>query len=251
LRWLVLAGDSIVATLAPTDPVIEATKGSLLGADSLGRLHYPRSLAFAPLGNGVLQRPTAHFMLDRATLRADSVTTTRGITLRLTESGSGAQLVFTVPEQSRLFADGWLAIARQDPFRIEWHAPDGRITLGPVLPYPRTRVDAAEKDHWLAGIRRANPGTTFDGAGVPFAEEMPPYASGSLVALPEGTLLLRRHPTSRAPGNDYDIIDRAGNRIATLGLPPSARIVAAGRASVYVATKDDDGIERLSRHPWR
>jgi hypothetical protein len=45
-------------------------------------------------------------------------------------------------------------------------------------------------------------------------------------------------------------VDRRGVRMAQLRLPDNQRVVGFGTASVYVAIGDDDGLERLQRHPW-
>ena len=74
--------------------------------------------------------------------------------------------------------------------------------------------------------------------------------AGGAFAAADGTLLVFRERSRSAPGNDYDAIDRSGRRIRAIHLPRNERIVGFGAVSVYVAVRDDDGIERLRRHPW-
>lgn len=256
-RWLLLVGDSIVETIASSDPVIEATGASLLGADTLGNVLSSRPMAFLDLGAGRRRIHRLHVLVDRRTARVDTVTTISGAIIETRSSGPANartnmsfMLVYSVSDQSAMFEDGWVAVARQDPYRVDWRSPTGAVTRGAPIAHARTRIDAAEKQHWLADIQRDDPGATIDLSTVPFADELPPFASSALVALPDGTLAILRHPSSRAPGNIYDVIDRRGVRASVLRLSANARLVGRGASAVYVATKDDDGIERLSRHPW-
>lgn len=255
-RWLMLAGDSIVATWGPTDPLVAAAAGALIGADTLGRIHASQPLPFAELGAGRRRIQRLHLLIHRQDLRADTIGEVRGFTLASSESVVGTtrrvatfQLVFSVADQAQLFPDGWLAIARQAPYHVEWRDPAGAITRGRTIPYTAVRVDGAEKERWADGIRRDNPGAAIDVSTVMFADELPPFTSIALVALPDGRLAIRRHPSRREPGVEYDIVDRAGARVQRLVLPAESRIVGSGRASIYVATKDEDGIERVARHP--
>jgi hypothetical protein len=250
--------DSIVTTLSPAAVVIATTAGSLLGADSLGRVHASLPMPFDDLGGGMRRIRRNHVLVDRTTVRVDTVTTVRGTTLRSQESGpegsrttTNMELMFSVADQSLLFRDGWLAVARQEPYRVDWFPPGGAPIPGSPIAHGVVRVNDTEKEHWAARISRDFPNAAASLAVIPFTDVLAPFTAGSLVALPNGTLLVRRHPTSRAPGNDHDIIDRRGVRIATLKLAPDARVVAAGLAHLYVATRDEDGIERLSRHAWR
>jgi hypothetical protein len=53
--------------------------------------------------------------------------------------------VFDADEQAVMFADGWIGIARRDPYRVEWRAQDGQWLRGPAIPVPVVRVDEPEK----------------------------------------------------------------------------------------------------------
>jgi hypothetical protein len=67
----------------------------------------------------------------------------------------------------------------------------------------------------------------------------------------DGTLLVERIASAVAPPRQYDHIDRRGKRIARYRLPVSEQIVATGRQSVFVIVTDENGVQRLQRHPWR
>jgi hypothetical protein len=80
---------------------------------------------------------------------------------------------------------------------------------------------------------------------------MPPFETPvTLLASPDGHLLVHRLPTLAEPGVRYDVIDRAGNRVTQVVLGWKEHVLGFGARSVYVVTTDDDGIQRLRRHPW-
>ncbi len=45
-------------------------------------------------------------------------------------------------------ADGRVAVVRASEYRVDWYAPDGRETSGPVVDYDRIRITQAEKEAW-------------------------------------------------------------------------------------------------------
>mgnify|MGYP001359611480 CR=1 FL=1 len=71
-----------------------------------------------------------------------------------------------------------------------------------------------------------------------------------LFALPDGRLAIARVPTAAEPPRRYDIVDRRGVLVARLVLPLEQQLVGFGSRSAYVAVTNDDGIQRLERHPW-
>jgi hypothetical protein len=148
-----------------------------------------------------------------------------------------------VSEAARLFADGWTAIVRVDPYRVDWRAPDGRWTLGRALPLRAVKLSSAEKANYLTrrpGLRNA----------TDWPDDVPPFEDPStLLAAPDGMLLVRRLPTLAEPGTRYDVIDRAGNRRTQIVLAANEHILGFGANSLYVIETDDDGIQRLRRHP--
>ena len=88
------------------------------------------------------------------------------------------------------------------------------------------------------------------GTSVPWADVIPPYRFDALHRLPNGDLLVMKAEWSGSHGNEYELYDRRGIRTAVLRLPSNERITGFGPSCVYVVTVDDDGIERLRKHPW-
>jgi hypothetical protein len=71
-----------------------------------------------------------------------------------------------------------------------------------------------------------------------------------LVAVPDGSLLILRTPTADHPGHRYDRINRRGQLIGWVELPAAEQLAAIGVRGAYVVSTDEDGIQRLQRHPW-
>jgi hypothetical protein len=260
-RWMLFAGYSIVSVLPPDHPAILATRGSLQGADTRGytlaqRSEPPRRDAAA--AGGAQRLGSRLLRVDRATGRLDTIANINGLTLesRATTTGGNTtintwQVVFSVPDQGVLFPDGWIAIARSDPYRVDWHPPQGSPVMGPAIPWTPVRTTQEEKQFWHdATLEDAGSDRAYDFSGMPFAEFISPFRNAAVRPLPDGTLLVFRERSRAAPGNDYDIIDRSGRRLRSLHLPRNERIVGFGASSVFVVVRDDDGIERLRRHPW-
>jgi hypothetical protein len=80
---------------------------------------------------------------------------------------------------------------------------------------------------------------------------LPPYRSPVLLlASPAGRLLVPRLPTATRPEARYDVVNRRGGLDGQLVLATNERVVGFGARSVYLSVTDDDGIQRLRRHPW-
>jgi hypothetical protein len=153
-RWLLFDGTKSVVSMPPDSPVILATRGFAQGADSLGNVigiavgtavPGPRDIGKAD--------STTIIRATRATGKVDTV-------VRLLERprhfrimteggravGSRSTIVpLTVGEECLLFRDGWLAVARLDPYRIDWRSPDGRWILGKSMPLPVARITEGDK----------------------------------------------------------------------------------------------------------
>jgi hypothetical protein len=156
----------------------------------------------------------------------------------------------SVGEEALLLPDGWIAIARLDPYRVDWRTPDRRWIRGAPLPFDTRPVDARERKAFLE--RRANASGTLPAAPSEdsWPETIPPFQPWPLLALPNGNVLILRTPTAGHPGQRYDQIDRQGRLVAWLELPATQRIAGIGVQSAYIVVTDDDGIQHLQRHPW-
>lgn len=246
-RWLILVGDSVVRKVLPRHPALQRALQPL-GADHNGRIltqDFPGSWAtpaestLAVLVHRVsgVADTIARMALGGRRNRVSTGTTPggRGISVR--------RLPLQAWETPLLFPDGWVAIARIEPYRVDWRTPEGRWLSGKPLSARPIRMSEAEK---AAYIRR----NSWSRNATDWPVELPPFENPvKLLASPDGRLVLRRLPTLADPGTRYDVIDRAGNRVRQLVLPANEYIIGFGARSVYVVATDDDGIQRLRRHP--
>lgn len=269
-RWLLLDGDRVVATLPPDTPAVEFT-GIMVGADSLGRtLGLYRAGLADSMRVVLVNRTTA---TSRPLERLLPITVTPGPRVEDSNNRYTVQRLrlseWAVGEQALLFRDGWVAIARLNPYRIDWHAPDGRTIRGAPLPFVPTRVDDEEKRAFMArrarqtGRPAGSPDASRDWPATfpPFsavasaltrntAPSMLPGPTTALLAAADGRLLIDRVPTAARPDTHYDVVDRSGTLVGELSLPFNEAIVGFGAQSVLIVATDADGIQRLRRHPW-
>lgn len=257
-RWLLLAGTRIVGTLAPNDSVVERAGTAVFGADRFDHV-VSTSLIDREIVEGDRQRDrVAVRRTNRRTARTDTLLVIRGADARVdVESVSGGvrrnvlELAMSVPEQVLLFPDGWLAVARQRPYRIEWRTASGDSVVGPSLPWADPPVTAAEIElyrQWLEQQLGRNVPAPL--VGLAFVDVVSPYSTSALQALPNGSLLISRSRWSGSQGTEYDVVDRRGRLAGQVRLPDRIRIVGVGARHVYTVSVDDDGIETLRRHRW-
>ena len=164
------------------------------GADERGRLYFSLPRVLARRGD---QTPILRF--DRRSYIADTVGT-------ITE---GEDDWVVLPE-------GGIAIARAEPFRVEYHPADGEAVIGEVVPYRRARVN---------GIGPA------------------------LLLAPNGRLWVARVAGELSESVTYDIFDRQGVRMERSTFAAGSRVVAFGRDRVYVVRREGDGEVYLDRFP--
>jgi hypothetical protein len=264
-RWLILSGTRIVATL-PGDDRVVAMAPVPAGADRAGHVLAQR---FEVAAKG---RPDSMVLVrvSRALDRADTIAKLRTPSMRVSPTVKSLETRISVQritvsnwsagEQAILFRDGWVAIARLDPYRVEWQLPDGRQVKGPSLPFKPTPFDEHEKRAHLEGLAKST------GRAAPasdsrddWPDEIPPFSSVStvlgepspaLLASPDGRLFVHRMNTASAPETRYDVIGRDGRLQGQLVLDPNQRILGFGEKHLYLAVADDDGIQRVRRHPW-
>jgi hypothetical protein len=161
---------------------------------------------------------------------------------------------FSSEDRALLFPDGWIAVVRLQPYRVDWRRPDGHWVRGPLLPFHPRRVTAQERVWAMTRAYGRALRDTEQLSGWP--EIVPPFLSWNrgrapvLLALPDGRLAIARTPTASDSTNRYDLVDRTGALTAVLRLPPYEAIVGFGARSVYVVATDEDDAQRLRRHPW-
>lgn len=262
LRWLLLDGARIVATIPPDAPAILVTGGLALGADVNG---FVLSTKGPPPRTGAWEYgkgdSTASVRVARATGRADTVAWLRRAPGRgsmtvaadgRVVSSSASRQTLTVGEEALLFTDGWLAVTRLEPYRVDWRAPDGRWIHGAPLPVPLIKLDDREK---RASVERTARGSSQPARSPDTIKDwpatLPPYTAASpLTASLDGRLLVMRQRSADHPETRYDVVNRRGILEVVITMPENERILGFGARSVYVVVTDEDGIQRVRRHPW-
>ena len=275
-RWLLFAGAAIVVTVPPDNPLIVATKGFARGADARGYVFTtvsphefvqettkPGVIDFGPADSDFVVRG------HRGTARLDTVAKIRVVPSRRTVThaqGKFHSLGFARPplavgEVAVLFIDGWFAIARLEPYRVDWISPDGRVRKGRPLPVPLLKFSAAEREAYIERRDSLRAASAASGPALPpaivqqsralqdeFPEYFPPFF-GVVFAGGDGNLWLQKPVSKDHLDPRYDVVDRSGALIGTVTLGSGERIVSVSKTAIYVAWKDQDDIERLRRHP--
>lgn len=275
-RWLLIEGSRIVKTIPSDDPAMIGTRGVVFGTDRFGHIlasggELPTSgTKEMGLGDSALV-----YLTSLWNGRADTVAKFRRVQLTYIVFGEAggrplralARPAFFIGEDVALAEDGWLAIVRLDPYRVDWRAPDGRVVRGSAIPYSKVRVSDKEKDFYLQRNARARASTpnlpaelsaaqratalaAMQRQWTDFPDFVPPYAQPSITATGAGVAFLLRTPTAEVPNPVYDVINRRGQLAARLQLAKGERIIATGRGCIYVAAEDEDGLDHLRRHPW-
>ena len=278
-RLFLLVGDSLVRTFA-TSPLAELVPGSLpegyWGADRFGRVLAAEGYAYDPevIPMSRVYADSIRLMLTTASvfgiepLRLDTIADVGGQGrwgVEPNDRGFTGLMYHTSPlaseGQAWLFADGWVALAHPDPYRVDWRTPEGTWRSGASLPFTRRGVNQEEKCHAMdrrfrraeGGDCRADEMPGWPDVVPPFVMEAPRLTPGgvALRAAPDGMLLVRRTPTVAPPGRRYDVVDRSAGLRGAIALAANQAIVGFGRSSLYVVEEDDDtGLLTLSRHPW-
>lgn len=265
-RWLLLSRDSIVQTLPPDHPAIVATRAIFMDSDARGRV---AMRVDPPLRDGVTLRTerdsAAVVLYSRSTGAADTIAKVRQSRRQLSQqtnaegviTQSSSLLATLMPSEEGfvLFPDGAVAVARLDPFRVDWRLPDGRWLKGDSLPIAKIAVDARERRAYEA----RNPPTRTQmplpaAVTVPqadFPRWVPPFPMGSgLAPGPRGQLLVRRAKSADFPDMTYLVISRAGRIVGTFTLSNRERVEGASDDALYISERDEDDILRLRRHRW-
>ncbi len=235
--------------------------------DRLGRI-YGDAFAF-PGGGGIMaqfQSQTDSMPLIRyapASARTDTLTWLRRAEVTVIRNGSSmaaSTTRFSPADAWSVTADGWVAVARAVPYRIDWIDPSGRIHIGLVTPHTVLRVTAADRDGGR-GQRGQNTQASVSGGGTPaspevtspepkFADVKPPFAStrGIRVSSDRRAWVRRQQPAG-SEATVYDVFDGAGRRTDRVALPDRSHIVGFSARSLFVAELDGDDVPRLLVYP--
>jgi hypothetical protein len=243
-RWLLLDHADIVATLPPTNLAIMQTFVTVpSGADRRGYVLSKRLRG----RNGGSQDSVDLILIERRTGRTEYVGALLARRAMPPARPTADGRIYRVPlvggEEALLFSDGWVAIARIEPYRMDWRSPDGHWTHGAPLPFTPVHLDAREREAYIHTHPWAR--------NVPvWPETAPAFDVLPLLAAPNQLLAIARVASADHPEARYELVDRQGMLRGQLRLTGTDRLVGFGAAAAYIVTTDDDGIRRLQRHPW-
>ena len=255
--WLLVHHDSIVRSLPPDLPALRVVGGNPSGVDDRGRVLGTRSAPSEKLAHNRIRLHLIAVIGNRNNSQADTIARLIGSEYHITQGGTRERpfwaqnaLVGSVAEQALLFPDGWIAVVRIQPYRVEWFTSSGTWIRGPEVPWERPRGDAKERAAAFERLKRRI-GDRAKADDGPWADRLAPVRSNSsMMAAPDGWLLVLRAQWSKEPDTRYDVFDRTGQRIGQLALPDSERVVGFGPRSIYISVRDEDGFHRLRRHLW-
>ncbi len=264
-RWMLFDGAKIVGLVPPDHPGVVATGSFITDIDRDGhilRTKNPPTRA----GNTVFTRADSNVLvfIDRNTGKSDTIARVRERPHRReVQMDSAGRIRSTIPfstepnaqaEVAKLFSDGWLAVVRLEPLRVDWRSPSGQWTRGKPFPIRPEPVDAKERKAIEARRAEARADAKKYGlpepASVAYPTTLPVMGSGALRSSSDGRLLIRRTASAARPAVRYLVISRAGTIDGEITLAANEDIVGFGPRTVYVAFKDADDIQRLRRHPW-
>jgi len=157
---------------------------------------------------------------------------------------------WAVGEQVVLMPDGWVAVVRLGPYRVDWRDLDGRWMRGTALPVQPIAVTARDREAWLAQLPATDPRPLDDD----WPRTMPPVGhDGRFTALADlaGRVIVHRSASASDTTRRYDVVDRTGRIIRQVTMPRSHRLIGFGRGTAYVMVADEDGLQRIQRHPWQ
>lgn len=275
-RWLMLVGDRVAMTIPPDHPAVVATKGAFAASTRGGQLV---TAFYEPLMPGIREIGVADSMViaiaSFATGRLDTVAAAR----RIHQTYTGfdvpgarpfyftSRQAFAAGEDFDIAPNGWLAVARLDPYRVDWRAPDGRVVRGQPIPYDAVRMNEKEKAFYrqrfanqlngprafpteLSASQREAVRAGMTRQYNDFPTVMPPFTQPAIVAMSDDEAFIWRTPSVEDRGYVFDVVDHHGRLVARLHMERGERIIGTGRHCVYVAAEDEDGLDHLRKHVW-
>lgn len=227
--------------------------------DIQGRGPLRRPGAFVPRTHPLVYDSVA-FILQKGEDQADTVALGRTHRLdvvrkRVVVNGMADVFIAMHPlstyDQGVLFPDGTLAVARVEPYRVDWRMPGGtwqsgapvQDALSQVVPGLKSELsrriasDAAERPVFSASDFKKWPA------------RVPAFTSYSVSAGADGRVYIVRTDLGAAKPRQVDIFDRVRGRVGNMSIPPGTRLVGIGQRTLFVARSLDTGEEELLRVP--
>lgn len=250
--WKVVAGDSISPAESPESGRVPA--GAIRGVSRRGGVLTNQS------GVGASSRSLVLHMLhsERSELVTNLLTHESGVRTRIRLPSGAMGFIGGNPldsfEDGVLFPDGFVAVVRLDPYRVDWRSADGRWTMGQPLPLEQVRVDRGIRcfamERYVGGDCRS-----VDLEGWP--DTVPPFVPAnrsnrpvpSVLAASGGRVAVVRTLTPDSERR-IDIVDRAGRLEHIVLIGPDEHVVGFGPGSIYILSENELGLQEIREHAW-
>jgi hypothetical protein len=285
-RLLMIHPDGTPGRTEPEVPNDPFWDGTVLGFDASGRalLVVDRRAARPIDGTSGIADVLRY---DRRTKRIDTVGTlvqpkgeqsmAKSIAGGLLQMSTNLPLAAT--DLAALAPDGRAVFVRAKPYRVEYVAPNGARTMGPVAVASNVPVTASEKEAFLrsqirpgAIFTRVNPGAgTTPAGGAPNAPRpkapslskaeldalehpamtwpaiKPPFLDRAVRVAPDGRVWVLRTRAHTDSIPTFDVFDATGRVVDRVAIPARTRLVGFGQGVAYLARTDDDEAVWLQR----
>jgi hypothetical protein len=245
-----------------------AARGNIVGVSRLGKVlgvsgrtwgggEGPRSVSTADTLSALLGDIEATTSTEVARLAGPG---RRGYAmLRSAGSGPGRatlQNPLAVADQILLLSDGWIAVARNAPYRVDWRSPTGMWQQGVVVEAAQRRITRDDQCRAIAELF---------GKSEPCQPEIFPGWPQTLPAFPiprigipapamigdaSGRVLIARTVDGPSQTRRYDLIDRKRGRVKTILVNDNQRVLGFGKGAIYLTEINEDGAQRITRHAW-
>lgn len=263
-RWTMLHGATAARVITAEHPAVRALIGGPIGASRQGALLGAR-LAIRP-GTRPNPRDSMDLVVVRITdgsqrivgklpspfaAAAGEAAVARSASKAPATERKTYMMAAAGHDQATMFDDGAVALVRVAPYRVEWTFADGTRVAGKPIESARQPFTSLARGHFVAWSRLSTdwPPTNDLEQTAGWPDDIPAFTgsgSESLFAAPGGNLLVAR--TRTAVEGRCDLIDRRGDRIASVALERNERVVGVGRRFLYVVSIDADGLQSLRRH---
>ncbi len=158
--------------------------------------------------------------------------------------------------------DGSIAIVRGRDFRVEWANADGTHVSGPKIPFDWERIDDeghkqalvdSSRAYWerirashIADGSQRNPPPIYMASSTDLPDYMPAFARPSTRADNDGNIWIRT-TTVIHNGAIYYVVNRKGELIDRVQVPPHRSIIGFGEHDFVYMTVVDSGGVRIDR----
>ena len=259
--------------------VIQVPFGGIAGSWSA---HGPDDLAFDSLGHAYdanrwgYTTPTSGLLRRRSGARPDTMTrlllaATKALNVKRNGLGDYQTVLFSPQDAWVVAPDGWIAVVRAAPYRVEWVPPAGPAMAGPSISHKAIRISKAEKEFIRSGAGGWRGRTSVSLVMVSPGGPKPPGADApapvyevlfAKVKTPvnlrddrwplldeSGRLWVERSLPFGMKVSVFDVFDRAGNLVDRIELPAGSRLVGFDPHWIYTSRIDADDFEHLQRFP--